>query len=161
VLCEKPLAPTLEEACALATFAAREGRPLATGFLLRHHPAIVELRRRVRAGDVGRVRAIVARTVDFKRPRADGGCATNDAIHFVHLCAYLFDKPPRAAHAVVRDLVGAGQEDSRSSISISARSSRTSRRAIMGPREPGASWSWATPRRRSSTSRRIRRASCC
>ena len=54
VLCEKPLSRTLEEAQAMLDAAALSGRVLKCGFNHRHHPAVLEARRRFEAGDFGR-----------------------------------------------------------------------------------------------------------
>ncbi|MGA2396298.1 MAG: Gfo/Idh/MocA family oxidoreductase [Candidatus Lustribacter sp.] len=54
VLCEKPLSRTLGEAQAMVDAAARAQRVLKCGFNHRHHPAILEARRRFEQGDFGR-----------------------------------------------------------------------------------------------------------
>jgi len=55
VLCEKPLSRTLEEAQAMLKAARETGRVLKCGFNHRHHPAIWEAKRRVDAGELGRL----------------------------------------------------------------------------------------------------------
>lgn len=52
-LVEKPLAMTAAEAAALVAAAERGRRILATGFTLRHHPALVRMRELVAVGAVG------------------------------------------------------------------------------------------------------------
>ena len=54
VLCEKPLSRTLAEAQAMIDAAANAGRVLKCGFNHRHHPAILEARKRFERGDFGR-----------------------------------------------------------------------------------------------------------
>jgi predicted dehydrogenase len=54
VLCEKPLTRTLGEAEAMLAAAERAGRVLKCGFNHRHHPAVLEARRRFEQGDFGR-----------------------------------------------------------------------------------------------------------
>jgi len=54
VLCEKPLSRTLEEARAMLAAAERAARVLKCGFNHRHHPAVLEARRRFESGDFGR-----------------------------------------------------------------------------------------------------------
>lgn len=53
VLCEKPLTRTLEEAEAMVQTARETGQILKCGFNHRHHPAIWEAHRRLKAGDLG------------------------------------------------------------------------------------------------------------
>lgn len=53
-LVEKPLAMTAAEAAALVRLAAQRGRILATGFTLRHHPALARARALAAAGAIGK-----------------------------------------------------------------------------------------------------------
>lgn len=55
VVCEKPLATTVEDALRVAALAAQSGRVAAVPFVYRFHPMVREARARVRNGDVGRV----------------------------------------------------------------------------------------------------------
>ena len=54
VLCEKPLCRTLREAEAMVAAARKAKRILKCGFNHRHHPAILEARKRFDRGDFGR-----------------------------------------------------------------------------------------------------------
>lgn len=54
VLCEKPLARTLEEAEAMLRVSRETGRTLKCGFNHRHHPAIWEAKKQFDAGNLGR-----------------------------------------------------------------------------------------------------------
>jgi predicted dehydrogenase len=54
VLLEKPIALSLEEADAIGAAASAAGRVLMVGHVLRYFPEIVELRRRLDAGELGR-----------------------------------------------------------------------------------------------------------
>lgn len=68
VLVEKPIALSLPsaEACVAATRAA--GVMLAVGFNRRFHPSIVELRRRVQAGELGKLVAMVGQQTSGSGP---------------------------------------------------------------------------------------------
>jgi len=55
VLCEKPLAPSVEDGEAMADAARRAGKIGATGFTFRRQPAINAVRERVQAGRIGPV----------------------------------------------------------------------------------------------------------
>lgn len=61
VLVEKPLATSLDDARTIAEAAARHGRRLAVGHLLRFEESHVQLAERVRAGALGDVRYVYAR----------------------------------------------------------------------------------------------------
>ncbi|BAM04069.1 Gfo/Idh/MocA family protein [Phycisphaera mikurensis] len=53
VLCEKPTARNAEEAQRMVAETRRSGVPIATAFDQRHHPAHLELKRRIDAGELG------------------------------------------------------------------------------------------------------------
>src|SRR5260370_24893870 len=61
VLCEKPLALSLDEAQEVATVAASEGRYLMEGFMYRFHPRIQRAWTLVHGGSLGRVQYAQAR----------------------------------------------------------------------------------------------------
>jgi predicted dehydrogenase len=54
VLCEKPMAPTVEDAEAMVAAAKASGREAAIGFLFRRSPAIAAIRDQVASGAIGR-----------------------------------------------------------------------------------------------------------
>src|SRR5690606_25090927 len=58
VVCEKPLATTLEDARALAALAASTGLVATVLFVYRYHPVVREARARIAAGDLGPLRLI-------------------------------------------------------------------------------------------------------
>jgi len=76
ILCEKPLATTLEDARAMTTLCAGSGVRLVTAFPCRYAPAFQRLRRRVQAGDIGEVLAIRA----TNRGSMPGGWFTDRAL---------------------------------------------------------------------------------
>ncbi|WMJ68205.1 Gfo/Idh/MocA family oxidoreductase [Stenotrophomonas sp. 24(2023)] len=53
VICEKPLATTLEDARALAALAAANGRVATVPFVYRYHPVVREARARIAQGELG------------------------------------------------------------------------------------------------------------
>lgn len=111
VFCEKPLAPTAKEARALAALADAKKAVLQTGFIFRHHPATLAARSSIAEGAIGKPHTLRGKFTGFKRPRTDGGCAVNDAVHFADLASWIFGKPPRTALGVTRDFLGTGNED--------------------------------------------------
>lgn len=58
VVCEKPLATTLEDARDLASLAASTGLVATVPFVYRYHPVVREARARIAAGDIGPLRLI-------------------------------------------------------------------------------------------------------
>ncbi len=58
VICEKPLATTLEDARALAALAASTGLVATVPFVYRYHPVVREARARIAAGELGPLRLI-------------------------------------------------------------------------------------------------------
>ncbi|HEY0334301.1 MAG TPA: Gfo/Idh/MocA family oxidoreductase [Stenotrophomonas sp.] len=58
VICEKPLATTLEDAQALASLAASTGLVATVPFVYRYHPVVREARARIAQGDLGPLRLI-------------------------------------------------------------------------------------------------------
>lgn len=58
VVCEKPLATTLEDARALAALASSTGQVATVPFVYRYHPVVREARARIAAGDLGPLRLI-------------------------------------------------------------------------------------------------------
>lgn len=81
VLCEKPLALTVDDVDRIAAAAARTGRLAAEAFMYRHHPltdAVIETVREGRLGDVRLVRGVftyplVRREPDIRTSPALGG----------------------------------------------------------------------------------------
>ncbi len=99
VLCEKPLASTLDEAQAMVAAAGEAGRVLKCGFNHRHHPAVQQARRWVDEGRIGEPIFIRARYGIGGRPgyeqewRADptvvsGGQLMEQGIHAVDLARW-------------------------------------------------------------------------
>ncbi|QWF16586.1 Gfo/Idh/MocA family protein [Lysobacter capsici] len=58
VICEKPLATTLDDARALAALAASTGLAATVPFVYRYHPVVREARARIAHGDLGPLRLI-------------------------------------------------------------------------------------------------------
>jgi len=58
VICEKPLATSLDDARALAALATANGRVATVPFVYRYHPVVREARARIAQGDLGPLRLI-------------------------------------------------------------------------------------------------------
>ena len=70
VLCEKPLATSVEEVDAVISAAARHGRIVAEGFMYRHHPQTALVQRLVGDGTLGDLR-LVRGSFTFHHTRMD------------------------------------------------------------------------------------------
>src|SRR5690606_8441077 len=90
VLVEKPLAATLEEAKSLIEQADRMNRVLMVGHIERYNPAIIELKRRLDAGQLGRIFQIYARRIGpFPARINDVGVIMDLATHDLDIMRYL------------------------------------------------------------------------
>jgi len=105
VLLEKPIALSLEDADAIGAAAA--GHVLMVGHVLRYFPEIVELRRRLASGDLGKPLAVTAMRLsalpDWNEwmldPEQSGGTLVDLMIHDFDICNALLGEPQRV-HAV-------------------------------------------------------------
>jgi predicted dehydrogenase len=102
VLCEKPLARTVEEAADLARQAERAGIVTKMGFVFRESPALRRLRELVAEGRVGRPHTLVvvsqnAQFMDpaaplhwkMERARAGGGVSVEYGVHALDLARWI------------------------------------------------------------------------
>ena len=58
VLCEKPLALTVDEVDAIQAPASKHGRVVAEAFMYRHHPQTLKVRELIKDGSIGRLKLI-------------------------------------------------------------------------------------------------------
>ncbi len=114
VLCEKPIATTVEDARAMIRASEATGRQLRTAFPVRYLPAIVRAREIVRSGGVGRVLAVNATNHGkipggwFLDPEASGGGAVMDhTVHVADLLRWMLDVEARSVYAEVGTFFGA------------------------------------------------------
>lgn len=98
VLCEKPIAADLAEMAALAAEVDASGVPVLVGFQRRFDPAIVELRRRILAGELGPVYHVRATGFDAQPPDlgylpSSGGIFRDLLIHDLDVVPWLLNEP--------------------------------------------------------------------
>ena len=94
VFVEKPLAFTLPECQAMIDAARQAGVGLGVGHIERFNPAILELKRRLAAGELGRVFQIRSRRVGpFPSRIADVGVVFDLATHELNIMEYLIGAP--------------------------------------------------------------------
>lgn len=119
VLCEKPLATTVEDARAMVAAAELAGVRLMTAFPVRFAPSYAALRDRVARGDVGEVLGIVA-TNNGKIPSGDrawfvdpdlagGGALVDHVVHCSDLIEGLLGARPLTVRAVTNTVLHANR----------------------------------------------------
>jgi predicted dehydrogenase len=114
VLCEKPIATTVEDARSMIQASEAAGRQLRTAFPVRYLPAIARAREIVRSGGVGRVLAVNATNHGkipggwFLDPEASGGGAVMDhTVHVADVLRWMLDVEARSVYAEVGTFFGA------------------------------------------------------
>jgi UDP-N-acetyl-2-amino-2-deoxyglucuronate dehydrogenase len=106
VICEKPLVVTSALLDELSVLERETGRRVSAILQLRHHPAILALRRRVAEEAPGRKHAVDLTYVTSRGnwyaqswkgdPRRSGGLAMNIGIHFYDMLHFLFGELQRS-----------------------------------------------------------------
>jgi predicted dehydrogenase len=113
VMVEKPISSTVREAQELVGAAAAAGRVLMVGHIERYNPAVVELKRRLREGQLGRIFQIHSRRLGpFPERVRDVGVVLDLATHDVDILRYLaesevarlFAETGRKVHDLNEDL---------------------------------------------------------
>ncbi len=100
VLVEKPIAFTLDEAKEMVDAARDAGVKLATGHVERFNPAVLEAKKLIDKGVIGKVVSASAKRVGPFPPRIkDVGVTIDLAIHEVDIMFYLFDSPASRVYA--------------------------------------------------------------
>lgn len=94
VLVEKPLATTSEDARELVGLASAAGVVLMVGHTFEFSAALIELRRRIAAGDLGTLRYIDAAWLNLGLYQNDINVVWDLAPHGISVCNYLLDASP-------------------------------------------------------------------
>ncbi len=100
VFVEKPLALSIEEAQHLIDLAAHFKRILMVGHLLQYHPALLELKRMIAQGDLGRIQYICSNRLNLGKLRTEENILWSFAPHDVSVILALLGEVPTnvAAH---------------------------------------------------------------
>ena len=102
VLCEKPLALTVEDVDAMADAARESARVLAEAFMYRHHPQTLKVREMVRGGQLGRPQLVrgaftytLTRVGDIRlKPETGGGSIWDVGCYPISYARILADTEP-------------------------------------------------------------------
>lgn len=112
VLLEKPIAASLEEALALVDLARTRDAHLAIGHVERFNPAIIALKQRLAAGDLGRIFSLHARRLGPFPPRIrDVGVTLDLATHDLDVMRYLTDAEVTQLFAETQQRIHQSHED--------------------------------------------------
>jgi UDP-N-acetylglucosamine 3-dehydrogenase len=112
VLVEKPIAATRDEAVEMISAAEASGRMLTVGHIERFNPAIRELRRRLDAGELGRIFQVKAtRLGPFPARIRDVGVVVDLGPHDLDVMRYLVDSEPIRLYAETERRIHTEHED--------------------------------------------------
>jgi UDP-2-acetamido-3-amino-2,3-dideoxy-glucuronate N-acetyltransferase len=94
VFVEKPLALHVHEGEQLVELASRRRRILMVGHILEYHPAILELRRRICAGDLGNIQYIYSSRLNLGKLRTEENILWSFAPHDISAILFLLGEKP-------------------------------------------------------------------
>jgi len=99
VFVEKPLALRVEEGQELVDLSRKHGRVLMVGHLLQYHPAVLELKRLIRAGELGKVQYIYSSRLNLGKLRTEENILWSFAPHDISTILFLLDEIPTSVAA--------------------------------------------------------------
>jgi len=108
IMCEKPLAPSMDDAWAMVETCKNAGVKLQTAFPCRYHPAFIRLKKAVESGDLGKILAVKATNqgkcpwgwfVDKKL--SGGGAVIDHTVHVMDLMRYMTGAEPVRVYAEI------------------------------------------------------------
>ncbi|WP_418280278.1 Gfo/Idh/MocA family protein [Halorubrum sp. DTA98] len=111
VLVEKPLALDSDDAWDIVDVANEHDRTLAVGHIFRHHPALVDLKRRIDRGELGRIKYLSTARFSFRAPRETTGALYSLAVHDVDVSNYLLGERPERVYCSLDDVVREGIDE--------------------------------------------------
>jgi UDP-2-acetamido-3-amino-2,3-dideoxy-glucuronate N-acetyltransferase len=94
VFVEKPLALRTDQGEELVRLARKHSRILMVGHLLHYHPAVVELRRLLHAGELGKIEYISSSRLNLGKLRTEEDILWSFAPHDISAILYLLDEAP-------------------------------------------------------------------
>lgn len=94
VFVEKPLALRTDQGEELVKLARKHSRILMVGHLLHYHPAVVELRRLLQAGELGKIEYISSSRLNLGKLRTEEDILWSFAPHDISAILYLLDENP-------------------------------------------------------------------
>lgn len=111
VLVEKPLANDAADAWDIVDTAREHDRTLAVGHIFRHHPALIDLKRRIDRGELGRIKYLTTSRFSFRAPRETAGALYSLGVHDVDVSGYLLGEDPERLYCTLDDSVREGIDE--------------------------------------------------
>lgn len=112
VLVEKPIAATLDEGKRLIDLAKKLDRKLMVGHIVRFNPAIQELKKRLQAGELGRIYQVFCRRAGpFPARIRDVGVVVDLAPHDADIIRFLTGMDPVRLYAETEQRIHTDHED--------------------------------------------------
>ena len=99
VYVEKPLALHVEEGRQLVELASERNRILMVGHILEYHPAILELRKLIRNGQLGRIQYIHSSRLNLGKLRTEENILWSFAPHDISAILFLLGETPARVNA--------------------------------------------------------------
>lgn len=99
VFVEKPLSLRSAEGEELVELARKEKRILMVGHILEHHPAVLELKKLITNGDLGKIQYIYSSRLNLGKLRTEENILWSFAPHDISAILYLLDEAPLRASA--------------------------------------------------------------
>lgn len=99
VYVEKPLALHVEEGRQLVQLASERNRILMVGHILEYHPAILELRKLIRNGELGRIQYIHSSRLNLGKLRTEENILWSFAPHDISAILFLLGETPVRVNA--------------------------------------------------------------
>ena len=99
VFVEKPLALRVEDGEELVHLARKHSRILMVGHLLHYHPAVVELHRMVKEGELGRIEYVSSSRLNLGRLRTEEDILWSFAPHDISAIVHLLQETPTSVSA--------------------------------------------------------------
>lgn len=111
VLCEKPLAPTSVEASRLEAIARKNKRILMVGHVFLFNAGILELKRILQSGELGKTYYLHAERTNLGPVRNDTNAVYDLASHDISIFNYLLDAEPQVLSATGKSFLQKSHED--------------------------------------------------
>jgi predicted dehydrogenase len=111
VFVEKPLALKVEEGAELVALAEKAGKVLMVGHLLLYHPAVLQAKALIEAGEIGRPLYLYTQRLNLGRIRSDENVVWSLAQHDVSLALFFFGGAPASVAARGQDYLQPGVQD--------------------------------------------------
>ena len=113
ILIEKPICENIDQAKSLISMAELNNTLLLVGHIERYNPAIIELKSRLNAEQLGKIFMIHSRRASpYPQRIQDVGVGIDLAIHELDIMRYLTESEVESLHSEILNVTGSDYEDS-------------------------------------------------